>query len=66
LKDGWIPVSERLPTEAGQCITAIKPLLEDERIVKVQTYVPPPHSAFSGFRHMPVTHWMPLPEAPKC
>lgn len=53
----WIPVAERLPEVDGAYETQIKPLLEDERIVKVQRYTKQAHPAISGWQHMPVTHW---------
>ncbi len=55
----WIPVRERLPTEAGTYRTLVKPLLEDESCEVVQTYTPQAHPAISGWKHAPTTHWRP-------
>lgn len=60
----WIPVSERLPDEKGHYLTVVKGVL-DGYIVRSQLYKPNAHKAFSGWIHNPVTHWQPLPEAPK-
>ena len=58
----WIPVSERLP-EDGQIVLTCK-----NGICEVQTYEARRNGWVSGriFWSMAfVTHWMPLPDAPK-
>ena len=60
----WIAVADRLPERAGVYLTVIQPML-DKPFVRAQSYTPQEHEAFSGWRYMRVTYWMPLPEAPQ-
>ena len=64
---GWISVDERLPEENGRCLVcvAIRHLVfEDLTMVVIMGY-----NKINGFDVVSgeetVTHWMPLPEAPK-
>lgn len=56
----WIPVSERLPKESGYYLVHHKGGFVSERYF----YEDAPE-IFAQVRNDPVTHWMPLPEAPK-
>ncbi len=57
----WIPVQERLPSQAGKYRTLVKPLLEDESYELIQTYTPQAHPAISGWQRSPTTHWSSMP-----
>ena len=61
----WIPVTERLPEEDGYYLCCVKSFSFPGR-----TYINILHCDKNGFQegHIytdDVTHWMPLPEAPK-
>lgn len=56
----WIPVNERLPKESGYYLVHHKGGFVSERYF----YEDAPE-IFAQVRNDPVTHWMPLPEAPK-
>lgn len=55
----WIPVTERLPEEAGCYLVAVKND-HQRRYSKTAWF-----SHGSWFARQDVTHWMPLPPAPK-
>ena len=55
----WIPVTERLPEVSGNCLCYCKGKI---RILK---YWRTGESFEYCGKPMPVTHWMPIPEAPK-
>lgn len=56
----WVPVSERLPKESGYYLVHHKGGFVSERYF----YEDAPE-IFAQVRNDPVTHWMPLPKAPK-
>jgi hypothetical protein len=56
----WIPVSERLPEDSGYYLVHHKDGFVSERYF----YEDAPE-IFAQVRNCPVTHWMPLPAAPK-
>jgi hypothetical protein len=58
-KSRWIPVTERLPEEAGCYLVAVKND-HKRRYSKTAWF-----SHDSWFARQDVTHWMPLPEPPK-
>lgn len=67
----WIPVSERLPDHGGTvvCRTASKQL-EFGRVMTVYRYYKGGFTKTCSWRgyqdkHLEVTHWFPLPEAPE-
>jgi len=72
--NGWIPVSERLPTHDTRVLVAAKQR-DGEVVVKEMLFVDwslppePPDPAWSddygGEEFESVTHWMPLPEPPE-
>ena len=55
---GWIFVKDRLPKRNGRYLTHC--LIEGQSLVCILYY-----SKIGGFNEGTVTHWMPLPEAPK-
>ena len=54
----WISVEERLPERNGRYLTHCK--IEGQSLVCILYYC-----KVGGFNEGTVTHWMPLPEAPK-
>ena len=54
----WISVDERLPERNGRYLTHCN--IEGQSLVCILYY-----SKVGGFNEGAVTHWMPLPEAPK-
>lgn len=56
----WIPVCERLPEEKGLYLVAV--INDHERRYSKTAWY---HGHGNWFLHQKVTHWMPLPEAPK-
>lgn len=56
----WIPVSERLPEDSGFYLVHHKGGFVSERYF----YEDAPE-IFAQVQNYPVTHWMPLPAAPK-
>ena len=54
----WISVDERLPERNGRYLTHCN--IEGQSLVCVLYYC-----KIGGFNEATVTHWMPLPEAPK-
>lgn len=54
----WISVDERLPERNGRYLTHCN--IEGQSLVCVLYY-----NKIGGFNEGTVTHWMPLPEAPK-
>lgn len=54
----WISVDEKLPERNGRYLTHCK--IEGQSLVCILYY-----SKVDGFNEGTVTHWMPLPEAPK-
>lgn len=61
---GWIPVTERLPENAGVYLCRIKSFNGDFRYTDTMKYV---DGLFyeQGVATDRVTHWMPLPQPPK-
>ncbi len=57
-KQGWISVEDRLPERNGRYLTHCD--IEGQSLVCVLYYC-----KVGGFNEGTVTHWMPLPEAPK-
>ena len=57
-QSGWISVDERLPERNGRYLTHCN--IENQSLVCVLYYC-----KIGGFNEGTVTHWMPLPEAPK-
>lgn len=55
----WISVEERLPDEQGRFL-----IVDKEGQMNTAFYTPR-FGWFSHFRIKNITHWMPLPEAPK-
>jgi hypothetical protein len=55
----WISVEERLPDEQGHFL-----IVDKEEQMNTVFYTPR-FGWFSHFRIKNITHWMPLPEAPK-
>ena len=58
-KQEWISVEERLPDEQGRFL-----IVDKEGQMNTAFYTPR-FGWFSHFRIKNITHWMPLPEAPK-
>jgi len=58
-KQEWISVEERLPDEQGRYL-----IVDKEGQMNTAFYTPR-FGWFSHFRIKNITHWMPLPEAPK-
>ena len=56
--DKWISAEDRLPERNGRYLTHC--LIEGQSLVCVLYYL-----KVGGFNESTVTHWMPLPEAPK-
>lgn len=54
----WISVDKRLPERNGRYLTHCK--IENQSLVCILYYC-----KIGGFNEGTVTHWMPLPEAPK-
>ena len=57
-KSEWISVEDRLPERNGRYLTHCN--IEGQSLVCILYY-----SKVGGFNEGAVTHWMPLPEAPK-
>ena len=57
-QSGWISVEERLPEQSGRYLTHCN--IEGQSLVCVLYYC-----KIGGFNEGTVTHWMPIPEAPK-
>lgn len=57
-QSGWISVDERFPERNGGYLTHCK--IEGQSLVCILYYC-----KVGGFNEGTVTHWMPLPEAPK-
>lgn len=57
-KTEWISVRDRLPERNGRYLTHC--LIEGQSLVCILHY-----SKIGGFNEGTVSHWMPLPEAPK-
>ena len=57
-KQEWISVDERLPERNGRYLTRCN--IEGQSLVCILYY-----SKVGGFNEGTITHWMPLPEAPK-
>ena len=55
----WISVKDRLPDEQGHF------LIVNEEGKIITAFYTPRFGWFSGVRVRNITHWMPLPEAPK-
>ena len=55
----WIPVEERLPEKGGYYLVHHKHGLISQRL-----YYEGQGELFVNVKHDPVTHWMPLPDAP--
>lgn len=55
----WIPVEERLPEKGGYYLVHHKHGLILQRL-----YYEGQGELFVNVKHDPVTHWMPLPDAP--
>ena len=61
--EGWIPVSERLPEENGEVLVVAA---VDSFHGSTATYFDRnAHHQFGMFKNAEVSHWMPLPAAPK-
>lgn len=66
----WIPVGERLPAEDQQ-VLIYSPSAVDRmhvvlrRTIDSQGRSPARDECFAWWSPCPITHWMPLPEAPK-
>ena len=56
----WTPVEERLPEKGGYYLVHHKHGLISQRL-----YYEGQGELFVNVKHDPVTHWMPLPDAPK-
>ena len=59
----WIPVSERLPDEEHESVVLAYSGDVDTAIVSGDTFLE--YDKYEGWEICNVTHWMPLPEAPK-
>ena len=71
-KQGWIPVTERLPEDERQVLAYYGFDHGDGYLGMMFVQVldwfghdPKPHFQHEGLNGMRVTHWMPLPELPK-
>ena len=66
-KQEWISVDERLPEESGRylaCVNVSHLAFTSLTIIAVMEYGKN-HGFYLYSEDEPVTHWMPLPEAPK-
>lgn len=66
--DKWIPVSERLPEDSGLTLVRVDFSMWDKKVnvPSLERYVNEEKAWFcDGAKLTNVTHWMPLPEAPK-
>ena len=64
----WIPVNERLPDDSGLTLVRVDFSMWDEKVnvPSLERYVNEEKAWFcDGAKLTNVTHWMPLPEAPK-
>ena len=62
----WISVKDRLPEENGSYLVVVCPILKkEEPFVTVSEYGFMFNPVFNGFDQAPISHWMPLPKAPK-
>lgn len=64
----WIPVSERLPEDSGLTLVRVDFYMWDEKVnvPSLERYVNEEKAWFcDGAKLTNVTHWMPLPAAPK-
>jgi hypothetical protein len=59
MSNEWISVEERLPDKQGHFL-----IVDKEGQMNTAFYTPR-FGWFSHFRIKNITHWMPLPEAPK-
>lgn len=66
-RQGWIPVSERLPETPGEYMVAYHPCywdcVHDEIKVGLDSFRG--KTSWAKKKYQRVTHWMPLPEPPK-
>lgn len=64
----WIPVSERLPEDSGLTLVRVDFYMWDEKVnvPSLERYVNEEKAWYlDGVKLTNVTHWMPLPTAPK-
>ncbi|HHZ6890309.1 DUF551 domain-containing protein [Klebsiella michiganensis] len=70
ITDRWIPVSERMP-ETNKFVLVSngvwigQGLYDDSEHLESDEHWQDEHREFINVLHHPVTHWMPLPAAPK-
>lgn len=58
--DGWINCSEKLPEEGQELLMTYNDFVMEGKFVNGKFYHP-----YDDDRQEGITHWMPLPEAPK-
>ena len=63
IASNWIPVTERLPEDGQWVLTYYAD--KKHRVTKYDSYDGFPLVFTTGLEWVRVTHWMPLPEAPK-